>query len=203
MENKIEGNVKITLLGESTTGKSSIAYRLIKNVFNDQIDSTIGAAYMVLKANNIRFDIWDTAGQERYLSIVQLYYRNTDIFLLVFDVSDLKTLDRLIYYINKINQEMDNNYTIFIVGNKTDLVDDAELPTIKKFVQDKIPACNKSVFYLYFSTKTGTAFEQLYHHLIETGKEALRRKKEIPLLINSNLVQLENNDNKFKKYCFC
>src|SRR4029079_9407671 len=117
-------HIKLTFLGESATGKTSIARRLVHNKFSESYDNTIGASFMLFKFNDLIYDIWDTAGQERYLSLVQLYYRDTDIFLLVFDVTQLTTLDRLTYYMEKIIQDVTTNYRILIIGNKIDLIDE-------------------------------------------------------------------------------
>jgi GTPase SAR1 family protein len=35
----------------------------------------------------IAMDIWDTAGQERYRSLLVMYYKNSDVIIMVFDVT--------------------------------------------------------------------------------------------------------------------
>jgi len=56
--------------------------------------STIGAEFTSVETytnedekEKIRLELWDTAGQERYRALVPLYFRNADIFLLVFDIN--------------------------------------------------------------------------------------------------------------------
>lgn len=61
---------KIVLLGESSVGKSSLALRFAKGRYNDNSESTIGAAFIThtLQIDNdtsVRVELWDTAGQDR------------------------------------------------------------------------------------------------------------------------------------------
>ena len=62
---------KLVILGESAVGKSSLALRFVKGQYNDNAESTIGAAFLthVLQLDqekSVKIDLWDTAGQERY-----------------------------------------------------------------------------------------------------------------------------------------
>src|SRR5665647_2881870 len=97
---------KIVLLGESSVGKSAIAIRIARNSYAVNYESTIGAAYHNVKIDdNVKLDIWDTAGQERYMALAPMYYRNARIILLVFDLTDFDTMDRLITYLDKFMEE--------------------------------------------------------------------------------------------------
>lgn len=48
--------------------------------------------------------IWDTAGQERFQSITSSYYRGADGVLLVFDLTDNTSLDKLENWIDHIKE---------------------------------------------------------------------------------------------------
>ena len=67
---------KLVLLGESAVGKSSIALRFCRAVFDDYRESTIGAAFLTqslpVGEHTLKFEIWDTAGQERYKSLAPM-----------------------------------------------------------------------------------------------------------------------------------
>jgi small GTP-binding protein len=61
----------MVLLGESAVGKSSLALRFVKGQYNDNSESTIGAAFLTHtlqldKERSVKVELWDTAGQERY-----------------------------------------------------------------------------------------------------------------------------------------
>lgn len=58
--------IKITLLGNSGVGKSSIVNRFCGNPFKENNQSNLGADFVTkeieLQNNKIKFQIWDTAG---------------------------------------------------------------------------------------------------------------------------------------------
>jgi len=56
--------VKVVLLGDSGTGKSSIVLRFVTNSFDKYSESTIGASFMSklieVDGQPIKYQIWDT-----------------------------------------------------------------------------------------------------------------------------------------------
>ena len=85
---------KFVFLGSCNTGKTCIVYRYIKKTFLEVFQSTIGGAFLnkIIYKDEMSYtlDIWDTAGQERYLSLLPMYYRNSDIVFLCFDLTENK-----------------------------------------------------------------------------------------------------------------
>ena len=83
---------KFVFLGSCNTGKTCIVYRYINKEFLDIFQSTIGGAFVnkAVSKDDIDYilDIWDTAGQERYRSLLPMYYRNSDIVFLCFDLTE-------------------------------------------------------------------------------------------------------------------
>ena len=61
---------KIIVIGNSGVGKSCLALKATKNIFEEQFMSTVGFEFFVfnLKINEkiIKLQIWDTCGQEVY-----------------------------------------------------------------------------------------------------------------------------------------
>lgn len=85
--------VKIVLCGNAAVGKTSITMRYKEGVFKKNHEPTLAGAYQEkkIKAKNgeeIQLNIWDTAGDERFRSIMPLYYRDAEVALLVFDLTD-------------------------------------------------------------------------------------------------------------------
>ena len=115
---------------------------------------TIGATFhRVNMLNDVDLELWDTAGQERYRSLAPMYYRNSSIYLLVFDVTARESFDRMKLWIDEINskeEKLDRKGLKVMVGNKNDLqgrqvlLDEAE-----EF------AAKNNMMYLDFSAKTG------------------------------------------------
>lgn len=59
------------------------------------------------KKKNFNLQIWDTAGQERYHSIVKSYYKKTDIFLIIYDISDIFSLRNVELWISRVRENCD------------------------------------------------------------------------------------------------
>ncbi len=73
--------------------------------------------------------IFDTAGQETYKSLTEAYYRRADCCLLVYDISNRETFDEIKnYYYVQVKQKCKKYAQIILLGNKTDLEDQREVP---------------------------------------------------------------------------
>lgn len=89
---------KLVILGHYSVGKSSIVLNFIKNEFNPNEESTIGAAFLTktvfIDGIAVKFEIWDTAGQERYYSLIPMYYRGANAALVVYDITSAESFER-------------------------------------------------------------------------------------------------------------
>ena len=65
--------------------------------------------------------VYDTAGQERFNSLNLTYYKKADAILLVYDISDKRSFDRIKnYYAQEIKDCCKKDIPILLLGNKTD-----------------------------------------------------------------------------------
>ncbi|CAJ0919983.1 unnamed protein product, partial [Mesorhabditis belari] len=117
---------KVVFLGESGVGKTSIVLRYDGKGFDTSIRATLGASYLVstipIAATNIELQIWDTAGQERFRSMVPIYLRKTDVAILVYDITDIRSFDQLNTWVHFLrNAETNDAMKLVLIGNKTDL----------------------------------------------------------------------------------
>ena len=89
-------SIKLVMIGDTSVGKSSIISRYINNKFEDFQTSTIGASFFHREISGYDFklslEIWDTAGQKRYKSLLPLYYRSSNVILMVYDCSNYQSL---------------------------------------------------------------------------------------------------------------
>lgn len=71
----------------------------------------------------IRVKIWDTAGQEQYKSLSKNFFRNADGVIIVYDVSNRRSFEKVAEWIKSIedNVSSEKNIQKVIVGNKIDL----------------------------------------------------------------------------------
>lgn len=133
-KNKKNNNYKVIFVGNSAAGKSSIIHYCVNGVFNENINSTIGAIFHTIgygrdeftyekKNTNTKLHIWDTSGQAMFRSIVNLYYRNTDVCVIVCDLTDDNSMESVDEWINEFKTKTNNvNARVIIVGNKYDLI---------------------------------------------------------------------------------
>jgi small GTP-binding protein len=202
---RANSGIKTVLLGESAIGKTSIVTRLIKQQFVADTSATIGASYQVglgERFENRRFAFWDTAGQERYASIMPMYYRDARLILLIFDMSRLSSIDKIVSYLVKIKNEAREPFATIVIGNKLDLAvkQGDNIEEIDTYVKEQLKEIGKEDF-VYVSTKTGENFDILLRKLIDKGtmiEESLK-----PELEDDTIINIEEPTKKYYSNCFC
>ena len=118
---------KLILVGESGVGKTSIINQFLSQTFDSSITTSLTCdkweKIIKLKDNQyLNVDIWDTAGQEKFRAINKIFLKNTQIALLVYDITDKNSFEQLKYWYDIINEINKNEKIIFgIVANKSDL----------------------------------------------------------------------------------
>ena len=118
--NPNQNDFKIILLGESSVGKSSILTRFTKDTFSELTISTVSEFLtdkeIEIKGSPMKLQIWDTAGQERYRSIINNYYNNCTVAILVYDITNRDSFEKIqSYWYNEIIDHVPNisKYKIF------------------------------------------------------------------------------------------
>lgn len=196
----------MVLLGESAVGKSAIVTRFSTGKFQRN-NATIGAAYVTKsieytdEENNVyrvHLEIWDTAGQERYRSLTPMYYRNTDVALVVFDVSRLQSLSMAHKWIDELNQYVENKgrdkINIVLIGNKVDLFTNEQERerTLAEIDEAFAPV----------SAKSGEGIDKLFEDIMKSiPKDQFELKEDANNNTESNTVNL--NERSHKSSCNC
>jgi small GTP-binding protein len=158
--------IKIVTLGDTEVGKTSIVYRYFENKFNESILSTIGidfkTKYIKVRDASVKVVIWDTAGQEKFRNIAKQYYQGANGVLLVFDVSDRKSFERIEYWLQEIkeNNKIDSMY-IVIVANKIDLINKR---VVTREEAEKYAEKN-NISYFEVSAKTGEGVAEMFNNI--------------------------------------
>ena len=90
---------KVVLLGEGRVGKTSLVLRFCRDTFTEGQPPTIQASCLEralrLGDKTVNLVIWDTAGQERFHALGPIYYRDADAALLVFDITDVESFNKV------------------------------------------------------------------------------------------------------------
>ena len=124
---------KVVLIGESGVGKTCIINQFIYNKFDTETMSSLTAQFakkIIEFSDNkrINFHIWDTAGQEKYRTLAQIFYKDADAVILVYDVTSQKSFDELKnYWYGQISRIEKKDVVIAVAANKSDLYEERQV----------------------------------------------------------------------------
>jgi small GTP-binding protein len=106
-------------------------------------------------------EIWDTAGQEQYRALSPLFYRDADVGIVVFDLTDASSFGKCKQWVSDLRESRGLDICIVLVGNKLDLPSIRTVPTetITQF------ATSINVEAVETSAKTGENIQLLFNSL--------------------------------------
>ena len=219
--------IKVVLVGESGTGKTSIIQQFAYKIFDPNCATSISSQYVSQVINipdinkSLKLEIWDTAGQERYRSMAKLFYQDAKIIIFVYDFTSRSSFDYLInFWIPEVQITINVKNVIFgLVANKCDLYEIGSVSDEEGMdLADKINAVFQKT-----SAKLGLGVNTLFQNLgrvylepgfdykqkdnidkenfdkkkIEEARDKMREKEK-----ESNMsVKIVNHKSKKKKGC--
>ncbi|KAJ5074809.1 rab5 family gtpase [Anaeramoeba ignava] len=172
---------KVVLIGESGVGKTCLAIRLTKDLFQQVHVSTIGSSFYTkifsFKENEeIKLEIWDTAGQERYNSLTRMYFRDAVGAICVYDITDKNTFFEAKKRIQELKNDLPDT-TILLIGNKVDVKDQRKV----KYEEAAEYAKENEFLFYESSAKSGENVEESF--------------KALASLLNQNNQKSKKEDN--------
>ncbi|XP_054685509.1 ras-related protein Rab-17 isoform X2 [Grus americana] len=184
---------KVVLLGSTSVGKSSLAYRYVKNDFKESLP-TVGCSFFTqtlnLEAGTVKFEIWDTAGQEKYHSVCHLYYRGAHAALLVYDITNKETLNRAKLWLRDLEKEfLPDEIVIALVGNKTDLAADREVAT----EEGEEFARTKGLLFVETSAKSNHHVNDIFMAIAQELLQREQKKASAPSPCGRSTVNLRES----------
>lgn len=209
---------KFVMLGSSDVGKTSIANKYTANTFNVMTGTTIGSAFytndLKTKCGVMTLNIWDTAGQERYNSIVPMYFRNVDVAIIVFDLTNFNSLDQAKKWYDKINDKTNIGYNdnssmiTILVGNKCDKTD--FIISVIEEEAEKYCDLKQNLHFIKTSAKTGYGVANIFCHAIikKIEQEKDNIKDETNMIVKKDEFdvypqQNQNTKGNIEKTCKC
>lgn len=98
---KVDERIEMVLLGESGVGKTNIARRFenFEEKFEENHEPTSKLAYysrkVTINDKIIEFRLWDTPGKESDRNLAQWLFKTANVFILVYDVTNKDSFDKL------------------------------------------------------------------------------------------------------------
>ena len=183
--------LKIIIIGDANTGKSSLLQRSTFNNFSESYATTIGLEFgskiIKYKDKNFKLHIWDTAGQERFQSLTNSYYNFSIGYILVFDLSDIKTFYNLEKWINNVKNKCSKHTVGILAGNKSDLNSDVPENLILKFSK------KYNLKYVEVSAKYNYNISYIFEKLVEK----IYKKRIIKNIEHDGIKSREQYENTF------
>ena len=138
-----EKEIKVILLGEMGTGKTSLISTAIGKEFQEKLDSTITNSIMTksmkIEDKIYTINLWDTIGQEKYRSLTKIFIKGAKIVIFVYDITNAQSFKELNFWIESAEELINEKTIMGIVGNKSDLFvkEEVDETQARKFASDK------------------------------------------------------------------
>ena len=190
--------IRLSIIGDSKTGKTSIINRYLGQEFSIDMISNIGIDKQeVIKkmkdGNEMKIIIWDTAGQERFHSISSGTIKNSQGIIVCFALNDRSSFDNVLTWLQDV-REISSKIPIVLFGNKCDLIEERKITNeeAKEF------ADNNEIIYFETSAKDNINIKEGFEKISEDAysKALAEEEAKIELL-------KKNNNNKKNKKRFC
>ena len=200
---------KLIFLGDQYVGKSCIINSFVNDTFTEEYIATIGLDFQnkedyQIDNQDIHLSLYDMSGLEKYRTLIPLYVKNADIFLLVYDVTSKDSFTHLSNWLKIFtDNEIDIKDKIFaVVGNKTDLNDRREVNA----EEGENYAKEHDFIFLEVSAKTRDGIKNLFDVIL---KEMLKKKPKLLPQPQPQVIKIQKIDKKIepkggkKDCCFC
>ena len=124
--------LKFVIIGETQVGKTSLINQYVNNQFEGDYLMTIGndktTKEITIDEKKVTLEIWDTIGHETLRAANKIFMKNTNIALMVYDITHRDSFDNLNqFYKEFISNNTENKMIIGVTANKSDLYENAEV----------------------------------------------------------------------------
>lgn len=168
-----KNELKIIVIGNSGTGKTSFVNKWTKNTFTDFYKATVVSefAYKIFqhKDKYYRIQLWDLAGQDQNTCITKIFSKDSHGCLVLCDITNKESLQDTLKWKASVDDTarfIDGGFLpSVLVQNKIDLVDESvakDEEEIKAFAEE-----NKFSGFFKTSAKLGVGINECMEFLIK------------------------------------
>ena len=215
---EITNELKIIVIGNSNTGKTSFVNKWTKGTFTDNYKATVVSEFSFkvfqFKDKYYRIQLWDLAGQDKNTHITKIFSKDSHGCLVLCDITNKETLNDTLKWKESVDESarfIDGEIIpSVLVQNKIDLVDEESLKDeeeIKKFAED-----NKYIGYFRTSVKMGIGVDECMEFLItnileriekcsKEGKNPLEKDRQNLVLEHKKIIEQNNSNKKMAGCC--
>ena len=163
-----EFNWKIMLLGDETSGKTSLAIHYLSDIFpEDNNKLIIGVDFYTTMTNynghRCLLQIWVFGGEERFRFLLHQYCKGANGALFLYNITNPSSLDHLPEWIHLIRDNV-GNIPIMLVGTEAHLEEQRVVTREQGF---QVARTHNLSGFIEVSSKTGQNVERLFETMTE------------------------------------
>ncbi|XP_074922689.1 ras-related protein Rab-28 isoform X2 [Chelonoidis abingdonii] len=209
-EESPDRQLKLVVLGDGTSGKTSLATRFAQEAFGKQYKQTVGLDFFLKRITlpgnlNVTLQVWDIGGQTIGGKMLDKYIYGAQGVLLVYDITNYQSFENLEDWYNmvkKANEESEIQPLVALVGNKIDL---EHMRTVKTDKHQRF--CQENGFSSHFvSAKTGDSVFLCFQRItadilgIKLNKAEMEQSQHV---VRAELVKYPEEDNQHYSIANC
>ena len=132
---KCRADIKIVVIGNSGTGKTSFCKKWVNDIFDGTYKATVMSdfSYKIheFEGNFYKIQFWDIAGQDKNIYTSKVFTKNSHGCLIFSDITDKETLQKALLWKKAIDDStkfIDGDFLpAVLVLNKSDLVNEEQM----------------------------------------------------------------------------
>ena len=130
--------LKPIFIGDDYVGKTTLITKYTNSDYQNKTSTDFFSKELFIDNQNIKLIIWDVKGHKSFEKITNNYIRDSNAYIIIFDLTNLNSFYNINEWIKKIktnNILFNDYYPILLLGNKKDLVSKRKVSyeEVKKF----------------------------------------------------------------------
>jgi len=190
-------DIKIIIVGEIGVGKTSVIRRYLTNNFIEEERSSIACkeqekSIELDSETKVNLKIIDTAGEEKYGPLTNLYFKDCQGAIVMYDLTDKNSFNKIDNWLSILKEKAAKKIVIMLAGNKSDLIDK------KVNLGDELNLYKEKYDHLEISAKEGNNVDIVFKNLVNKIVDILKNKGEHSIIKRRNTKTLQPDKKKKK-----